>query len=379
MARIRNKHPVVLVHGVKTKGKWQDDLFPLLSQCFEPVIVRYPQYTGLIGGLLVVCEPWVLLLVAVLSLLVWWLGWLPVSAVGVAGLALCLFAFLPGAVEVRRRLAMRTYKRATAGVFRKAPHLIAHSFGTYLTVRVLAQLPAAAFRRVILCGSVLRRDFDWFDQIVAGKVDHVRSDFTQEDPVCKAAGVAGMLHSNLGDAGAAGMDLKLKGIHRLNTPRATCPRCVAFKMESTIHDVDCSGMGHSDGLLTSSHVRSWWLPFLWGFDPGEHGELLKLCRKWIDATDRLDWATTARIERQLSAQRWRWCNGESMWFHLEQAMMSEGLSHSKDEVILAFNRLAHRLEASRMCDDDDPNLLYLQPNYALFKVLEPQPPSVATT
>jgi alpha-beta hydrolase superfamily lysophospholipase len=38
---------------------------------------------------------------------------------------------------------------------------VGHSNGTYLLARALADYPAAYFKRVVLAGSVIRRDFDW--------------------------------------------------------------------------------------------------------------------------------------------------------------------------------------------------------------------------
>ncbi|UCP08571.1 alpha/beta hydrolase [Pseudomonas sp. MM213] len=39
--------------------------------------------------------------------------------------------------------------------------VIAHSFGTYITSKILAEHPDISFEKIILCGSIIRRDFPW--------------------------------------------------------------------------------------------------------------------------------------------------------------------------------------------------------------------------
>ncbi len=128
-------------------------------------------------------------------------------------------------------------------------------------------------------------------------------------------------------------------------------------------------MGHSDGLMVRAHCRRWWLPFLWGFDPGEHWDLLEMCRKWIEAADSYNWEKTRELEASLQSRRWGWCNGETIWTHLDRAMSDSGLSRTPSDIVLAFNRLAHRLEAARMCDHEERELIFLQPNYAVSQIV----------
>lgn len=40
-------------------------------------------------------------------------------------------------------------------------YVIAHSFGTYIISRILAEHPDISFEKIILCGSIIRRDYPW--------------------------------------------------------------------------------------------------------------------------------------------------------------------------------------------------------------------------
>jgi pimeloyl-ACP methyl ester carboxylesterase len=377
MARTRIKRPVVLIHGIRTTGEWVDEFSRLLKQFFEPVPVKYSQYRGNFGGLCVFLEPWIVVGVSIVAASTYALGWLPGWSAALAGLVACLFSILPGAVAFRRRSALKTYKLATRDTFQKIPHLIAHSFGTYLTVRLLLTLPVATFRRVILCGCVLPRQFDWNARVLDGRVEQVRSDFTSGDRVGVFARLAGMLDPHLGNAGTVGMADGLPNVHRVAGPAIACPECNVGSKNAHIHDVERSEMGHSDGMLVRSHCIRWWLPFLWGFDPAEHGDLLKICEEWIQASESYDWQATRALEARLAARRWAWCNGETILTHLERALIGAGLSQTPNEVMLAFNRFAERIRAAQMCHPEAPELIFLEPNYAISQVVYLTPKSAA--
>jgi pimeloyl-ACP methyl ester carboxylesterase len=50
---------------------------------------------------------------------------------------------------------------------------VGHSNGTYLVARALKDYPAARFRRIVLAGSVVRRDYRWMELIDKGRVEKV--------------------------------------------------------------------------------------------------------------------------------------------------------------------------------------------------------------
>lgn len=82
--------------------------------------------------------------------------------------------------------------------------IVAHSFGTYLVGRLLREYSCDRLCRVILCGSVLRPDYDW---------SHVRRRFQSDGRVLNQCGFsdywpafAGLLRKRYGPAGRYGFE-----------------------------------------------------------------------------------------------------------------------------------------------------------------------------
>src|SRR6267142_1795696 len=132
---------VVTIHGIWTEGQWQENVAPVLWPHFEPVSVKYPYYRWL-GPLDLVFEPLILLpgiacLVCLSELNRIHGRWLSVSLW--AGLVLLAFVV----TFFRRQLVVNRFigETSNATLAGRAPHIIAHSFGTYLTARALRESP----------------------------------------------------------------------------------------------------------------------------------------------------------------------------------------------------------------------------------------------
>jgi Carboxypeptidase regulatory-like domain len=63
--------------------------------------------------------------------------------------------------------------------------VVAHSFGTYILGYTLLRFDFIRFNKVILCGSILPRDFPWDQLIARGQVQAVRNEFGVRDPWVK--------------------------------------------------------------------------------------------------------------------------------------------------------------------------------------------------
>lgn len=61
------------------------------------------------------------------------------------------------------------------------PSVVAHSFGTYILGHALLQYPFIRFNKVLLCGSILPRDFPWKALIGRGQVQAVRNEYGVRD------------------------------------------------------------------------------------------------------------------------------------------------------------------------------------------------------
>ena len=67
----------------------------------------------------------------------------------------------------------------------QVPSVVAHSFGTYILGYTLLRFDFIRFDNVILCGSILPRDFPWDQLIARGQVQAVRNEYGVRDPWVK--------------------------------------------------------------------------------------------------------------------------------------------------------------------------------------------------
>ena len=127
---------VVTLHGIQTFGKWQDRLEKLVVR--ENANVSFEHYRY-------------------------------------GFFSLVAFIFPP-----LRWLATRRFREALCKVIARNPtatfSIVAHSFGTHLAAHALRSLPkqlSPVFTHVILCGSVLKSEFDWSPIVDRGLVRSV--------------------------------------------------------------------------------------------------------------------------------------------------------------------------------------------------------------
>ena len=67
------------------------------------------------------------------------------------------------------------------------PSIVAHSFGTYILGYALLKYDNIRFDKVILCASILPRDFPWQDVLDRGQVTVVRNEYGRNDLPCRIA------------------------------------------------------------------------------------------------------------------------------------------------------------------------------------------------
>lgn len=168
---------VVTLHGIRTRGQWQKQVTPYLAR---HGLIPYHLDYGFFG---------------VLSFLMPWTR---------AGRVQWLRGEL-------RDLMDRT------GATRVS--VIAHSFGTWLALEVLeAENGNLRFDRVVLTGSIVRRDFPWGATLMRKRwIQAVRNERATGDWVVRAAGLfarlAGPLAPRAGASGALGFNTACPGVH----------------------------------------------------------------------------------------------------------------------------------------------------------------------
>lgn len=169
------KHVIILVHGIRTFGDWQNRLGALLKSKEPEAEVHVYKYRYF-----------------------------------------STFAFLLPPLRRRVVKKFRDYLLSNTDSWRTARvDIVAHSFGTYIVARALAMLSAGGprFHTVILSGSVLKVTFPW-DAIIGrdGRVNRVINDCASKDiwPLIAQILVLGMgIAGRYGFVGATGPDVGL--------------------------------------------------------------------------------------------------------------------------------------------------------------------------
>lgn len=365
----RQLKPVLCIHGINTAAQWQDELKAILAPHFNPVSIRYRQYRWL-GDWKLVFEPWVVLIGLLILGLASWRQWLP-SAHFKTGFVVGLIVVVLTAVAVRgirRRLALRkVWKQASRYMVNtsRAPHVIAHSFGTHLLVTMLERFSAARSDRVVLVGCVLNTDLDWraLKDRRPTAFREVRNDWTNRDPVVWLAGLIQKCVPGFGRAGFLGFDPGSTWVHNVPNPASICDQCTK-KRDALLHNVDCSGLGHSDAFLGPAHASRFWLPYFWGMDSAEYGLLLDMCETAADLYELGDQHRLSVVVSELLDRQWSWA-GQALGEYLRTLIRSDArhVSTELDETVLRsailfFRSLDRGRNASESIEDGQARWLH---------------------
>jgi hypothetical protein len=130
---------VFSLHGIRTRGKWQKEIVPLLSRAnLNPVPLDYGYFMAV---------------------------------------RLLFSSSRSRRVDWFRDEYMKQCDRLRCS----RPSIIAHSFGTYLLAAAMEKYPQLVFDRIVLCGSIIRRDFPWQELITRGQVRAVLNQYGGRD------------------------------------------------------------------------------------------------------------------------------------------------------------------------------------------------------
>lgn len=150
---------VISLHGIRTRGKWQKDLTTELQR----------------GGF----------------------GYEPLDF----GFFRAIQLLWPGARQKRIAWFRDEYTRIVRENRDSSVSVIAHSFGTYLVARALDLFPEIVLDQVVLCGSIVRPDFEWSRLVAACQVRRVLNDYGRLD---FWAGIVGWVVEDAGSSGTTG-------------------------------------------------------------------------------------------------------------------------------------------------------------------------------
>lgn len=191
---------VISLHGIRTRGTWQKELTEELQ----------------VGGI----------------------DHVPLDY----GFFMALQLLLPWS---RRRKVLWFRDEYTRCVERHAgvrPSVIAHSFGSYLVARALEMFDEVRFDEIILCGSIVRRDYPW-SRVIGSQARRALHEFGHQDLWAR---VVGLVVEDAGPSGCRGfLDLAEGGVIQRCHPE--------FR--------------HSDYFYRLNYRHNW-VPFLQGGAPG---------------------------------------------------------------------------------------------------------------
>ncbi|HYX23696.1 MAG TPA: hypothetical protein VFC23_06040, partial [Thermoanaerobaculia bacterium] len=119
---------------------------------------------------------------------------------------------------------------------KRRPSIIAHSFGSYVVGESMLKYKEIRFDKIILCGSILPRDFDWGELVARNQVWCVRNEFGLKDIWVR---MVGRFVPRTGDSGYSGFEHD-----------SPCVQQERFDFHE-----------HSD-YFKRDHIRDCWKPFL---------------------------------------------------------------------------------------------------------------------
>ena len=120
--------------------------------------------------------------------------------------------------------------------------IIAHSFGSYLVARAMQIYPEMVFDRIILCGSIVQRDYPWSKRIANGQCSGVLNDYGQVDIWARVAEYV------VSDAGPSGVD------------------GFTDEADGNVTQREHPEFRHSDYFFELNYRKNW-IPFLQGKPP----------------------------------------------------------------------------------------------------------------
>jgi pimeloyl-ACP methyl ester carboxylesterase len=277
---------VLLIHGVHADTTWQDRISFVLRPHFEPVKITYEQFQQL----------------GTVSLL---------SLEGILRRLLLPFGVSPAAINGYRMAAMASVANQMGQYMTgEPPHIIAHSFGTYLTAIIFQRYEWARADRIIFAGAAVAEDFPW------GSVHHgpapgqekfnkLRNDWFPHDSVIELADWVKEIPW-FGCAGAYGFNVVGGLVHSINGSRlehGCCRTGGCVPIHNVRRDIGAVAepavVDHSLVYLTPANVAQFWLPYLWGIDAAEYEDVRSLSRGTQDAHSITDVVTIGTKVGQL--------------------------------------------------------------------------------
>jgi pimeloyl-ACP methyl ester carboxylesterase len=201
---------------------------------------------------------------------------------------------------VKRQISTKSAQRR--------PHVIAHSFGSYICGWALEKFQDLRFGRIVLIGCVLPRGFQWqrIRRTRPDAFEEVRNDIGLQDSVVWLLRWLGRIVPDMGTSGLFGFVNSPRVVHRSSRAWGPCPACPQAQRRAFVHDIFLAKYRHSDWALGPGHARELWLPYLWGLSPREFNQFIECCRDAAYARQEKFWRELVVAEENLKTRSWTW-------------------------------------------------------------------------
>lgn len=86
----------------------------------------------------------------------------------------------------------------------KRASIVVHSLGSYILCHAMLKYPDIKFDKIIICGSIVHKDFDWDLLVKRNQVFYIKNEFSKSDKIVRWGKVLSLF--NAGKSGWKGFD-----------------------------------------------------------------------------------------------------------------------------------------------------------------------------
>jgi hypothetical protein len=258
--------------GSRSEAEWQEGAAHVLNPHFRYLAIHYPGFESLFFALLKLGAPLAVLLLAILAVFIILVRHVSIGAIGWSGFVAAGFAAFGLAhwysAWERNKALKNIYIQITKLVpSGPPPDIVAHSFGSYLTCLALEKYTELEYNIVILHGCVVARRFPWLH--MNSRFHRAINEVAARDDVSYAAALLSPFVPHMGFAGKFGFAPCPGHVHTVaaGEPHPSCFRNRPCSCKAVVHNFHHLFATHGTFHEGANHALTYWLPFLWGYDP----------------------------------------------------------------------------------------------------------------
>jgi pimeloyl-ACP methyl ester carboxylesterase len=319
-----NRPLLISIHGIRSKGRWQEEIEPLVEPFYQHFPFKYSEYSHPIFAVIWLgLEPLAIVLGALAATLWFSIVWPPSVKQSATIIASFIVFWLVARVLAsdRRRRVLEAFKLHWSEKvgFDRPPHIIAHSFGTFLVGAALSKYTDLRVERLILTGCVLKGDYPWASfarSKNSRRFKAIHNEMAKRDWVAISAQLLQGFVPPMGHAGVFGFtDSRISrnwDDARLVDGQWHSDSQCGYKKQTDhfmVHNIAHKGLGHSDYFIGMSHARTFWLPFLWEIPAGLYEQFRDLCIECKGLESAARYLELSDKEALLTSSCWWWTGG----------------------------------------------------------------------